>query len=143
MSKIVEEIVEKEESNMKDILDNAIASTSKSKSRAYAKKGVSSIVKTKNCNRYTLSKELLIKLNNPEKVQVGFTDDSILIGEKLPHNESNFNVRRSKGIIYSTSLVAEISEVFGLDFTDRTSITLNEVEYGLNEEYPVARIKVK
>ena len=137
------EIVGKEESNMKDILDNAIASTSKSKSRTYGEKGVASIVKTKKCNRYTLSKELLIKLNNPERVQIGFDDDSILIGEKLPHNKSSFNVRRSKGIIYSTLLVAEIAEAFGLDFTDKTSITLQKVEYGLNEEYPVARIKVK
>lgn len=128
-----------------DILKAAIASTSKSISRASGEAGVMSIVKAKTGNRQTLSKELLQELNNPERVQIAFTEGSVIIGERLPNNNSSFNVKISgaKGIIYSSQLVKEITDWFELDFSNRTSITFNEVEYILNEEYPVAIIKIK
>ncbi|NMM65239.1 amidophosphoribosyltransferase [Clostridium sp. P21] len=145
MEKSVVNTINNEEGSVNDILKGAVASTSKSRSRAAGEAGVISIIKAKTGNRIIFSKELLEELNNLEKVQVAFTEDSIIIGEKLPNNQSSFNIKRSgsKGIIYSTELVNEVSELFELDFSDKTSITFNEVEYLVNEECPVAVIKIK
>ncbi|WP_242396684.1 amidophosphoribosyltransferase [Clostridium butyricum] len=130
---------------MNDVIKGAIASTSKSMSRSLGEAGVLSIIKAKTGNRITLSKALLDELNSPEKIQIAFTKDNVIIGEKLPNNDSSFNVKLSgtKGIVYSSGLVREISELFQLDFSDKTSITFNEVEYVSNEDYPVAIIKIK
>ena len=130
---------------MKDIIKGAIASTSKSMSRSLGEAGVLSIIKAKTGNRITLGKSLLDELNNPEKIQISFAEDSVIIAEKLPNNDSSFNVKLTgtKGIVYSAGLVREISELFKLDFSDKTSITFSEVEYVLNEDYPVAIIKIK
>lgn len=145
MENILANTINDKEGLAKDILQDAVASTSKSISRASGEAGVMSIVKARTGNRQTLSKQLLEELNNPQSVQEAFTEDCIIIGERLPKNSSLFNIKRSgnKGIIYSTQLVKEIAELFDLDFSDRTSITFNEVEYVLNEEYPVAIVKIK
>jgi Holliday junction resolvasome RuvABC endonuclease subunit len=145
MEKILTNTNNNQEVAMEKLFENAIASSSKSNNRASGEVGVMSIVKAKTGNRSTLARKLLKKLNNPEKVQAAFTEDSVIIGEKLPNNNSSFNIKISgaKGIIYSTQLVKEIAELFGLDFSDRTSITFNDVKYVLNEEYPVAIVKIK
>lgn len=145
MKELVIKTINNEEGSANDILKGAKASSSKSRSRIVGEAGVISIVKAKTGNRNILSNELREKLNNPEKVQVAFAEDSIIIAEKLPNNDSSFNIKRSgvKGIIYSTQLVNEITELFELDFSCRTSITFNEVEYFISEEYPVAIVKVK
>lgn len=137
--------INNEEGLVNDILKGAIASTSKSISRASGETGVMSIIKARTGNRQTLSKELLEELNNPEKVQIAFTEDSVIIGEKLPNNDNYFSLKISgnKGIIYSTQLVKEIAELFDLDYSNKTSITFNEVEYAQNEGYPVAIVKIK
>ena len=145
MENILTNTINNKEVMIEELFKDAIGSTIKSKSRTAGEAGVMSIVKARTGNRNTLSKELLDKLNNPQKIQISYTEDSVIIGEKLPNNNSSFNVKISgaKGIIYSTQLVKEIAELFGLDFSDRTSITFNEVEYVLNEESPVAIIKIK
>lgn len=145
MERLVTKTINNEEGSVNDILKGAVASTSKSKTRVSGEAGVISIVKAKTGNRITCSKELLEELNDLEKIQVAFTKDSIIIGEKLPNNESSFNIKKSgsKGTTYSTQLVNQVSEMFELDFSDKTSITFNEVEYLVNEQYPVAVIKIK
>ena len=145
MENILTNTINNKEVMIEELFKDAIGSTIKSKSRTAGEAGVMSIVKARTGNRNTLSKELLDKLNNPQKIQISYTEDSVIICEKLPNNNSSFNVKISgaKGIIYSTQLVKEIAELFGLDFSDRTSITFNEVEYVLNEESPVAIIKIK
>ena len=145
MEKLVTNNINKGEAEINDILKGAIPSNIQSKGRVSGSAGIMSIVKAETGNRITSSKELLEKLNNPEKVQVAFTEDSVIIAEKLPNNNSSFNIKRSgaKGIIYSVLLVAEIAKLFQLDFSNRTSITFNEVDYSINEDYPVAIIKIK
>ncbi|MBW6411339.1 amidophosphoribosyltransferase [Clostridium weizhouense] len=145
MENILTNTINNKEVMTEELFKNAIGSIIKSKSRTAGEAGVMSIVKARTGNRNTLSKELLAKLNNPQKIQIAYTEDSVIIGEKLPSNDSSFNVKISgaKGMVYSAGLAREISELFELDFSDRTSITFNEVEYVLNEEYPVAVIKIK
>ncbi|ACD54175.1 hypothetical protein DVV91_12340 [Clostridium botulinum] len=53
------------------------------------------------------------------------------IGEDLPNNNNLFNVRycKSRGIIYSSALISEITSKYELDFTDKVSITFTEWKY--------------
>ncbi|MCM3625509.1 hypothetical protein M4D70_25360 [Brevibacillus borstelensis] len=108
--------------------------------------GVASVIKTpKNGNRMTKSKELMEKLGFPERVQISFTDREIAIAEELPNNDNYFTVKKqkSKGVIYSASLVKEITERFGLDFSDKVSITFHKVRYVQSGQKTVAIITVQ
>jgi hypothetical protein len=118
------------ENNVRDMLKKAIQSNSKSASRELSLAGAMSIVNTKTGKRITLSKKLLEELSCPKSVQIAFTEDSIIIGEKLPNNESIFNLKMSngKGAIYSAQEVTEIRDLFDIDFSNKTSITFAEAE---------------
>lgn len=118
---------------------------SEQKSKCCGTAGVISLINSKkNGKRLSLSSALLEYLNNPETVQIGLGDDSIVIGEVLESCDLNYTVRRqdSKGMIYAGGLVEEITSTYGLDFSDRVSITFHEVEYMEMEAYPIAVIKI-
>lgn len=89
--------------------------------------------------------EVMDKLNNPTKVSISFSDERIDIGEALPNNNNQLNIKTSgkKGVIYSAGIVNEITNLYGLDFTNRTSITFLEVEYIENEGCNVAIINAR
>lgn len=107
--------------------------------------GVMSIIKSKkNGNRITLAREVNEEIGGPESVQVSFTPHEIAIAEELPNNDNYFTIKKqnSKGVIYSASLVKEISERFGLDFSDKVSITFHKVRYVQSGQKTVAIITV-
>jgi len=54
----------------------------------------------------------------------------------------NIKVLKSKGVIYSAGIVKEITDLYKLDFSNKTSITFFDVEYVKYEENVVAIIKV-
>jgi hypothetical protein len=108
--------------------------------------GALSIVNSeKNGKRITLSREVTEKLNDPETVQFSFSERQILIAEELPNHNNRFTVKKhgARGVIYSSSLVQEITERFKLDFSNRVSITLHEVKYAKSNGKRVAIITVK
>lgn len=144
MEELKETIIDVED-NVKSILKRAVQSKSKSVKRVSSVAGVVSVVNAKSGKRITLSKILLEKLNNPKSIQIAFTEDSIIIAEELPDNKSLFNIKMSndKGIIYSAQLVMEITELFSLEFNNKTSITFGEAEYALNDDYVVAIVQAK
>ncbi len=71
------------------------------------------------------------KLNNPAKVTMSFSEENIAIGVTLPNNNNHLLIKPSgkKGIIYSSGIVSEITDRYGLNFNNRTSITFSEVNY--------------
>lgn len=85
------------------------------------------------------------KLSNPTKVSISFSDERIAIGESLPNNTNQLNVKISgkKGVIYSAGIVNEITNLYGLDFSNRTSITFLEAEYIENKDCTVAIINAR
>lgn len=107
--------------------------------------GVISVVSNKNCKRVSISKKLAEQLRKPKEVVISYSNDKIVIGTTLPNNSNYFNVKYvgNKGIIYSSELVKEIEARYGLDFSNRTSITFSEVEYAKYEVYKVAIITMK
>lgn len=123
---------------------------SKSKSKTRAAKspaGVCTVVNSeKNGKRVTISKELSDELGNIETVEIGFTENGIVVGNKLPENGTEFRFKKSgnKGVIYSSSLVDEVTEEFKLDFSNRVSITFVDAEeIEVDGEHKAFEIKVK
>ncbi|MCB2354720.1 hypothetical protein [Clostridium estertheticum] len=135
----------KEDSNIKYDLNTFQPATSKSTTRAIGKTGAATIVYAKTGVRFSIATDVYNELGSPLKVQFSFKGDVIAISEKLPKAENYYNIKKSgnKAIIYSSSLVKEIIKYFKLDFSNKTSMTFQEVEYILEYEYPVALIKIK
>lgn len=134
---------EQEQSNYE--LDMFQPSVSQTTSRGNFKAGAMSIVKSNCGKRITISKKVMDKLNNPSRIVISFSDERIAIGEYLPNNNNQLDLKMvgKKGIIYSASLVTEIAEKYKLDFSTRTSMTFTEVNYVESNGYTVAIIKIK
>ncbi len=140
--------LEQEEGNQEQSnyeLDMFQPSVSKTTRRGNFKAGAMSIVKSNCGKRIMISKEVMDKLNNPSKIVISFSDERIAIGQYLPNNNNQLDLKMvgKKGIIYSASLVTEIAEKYKLDFSTRTSMTFTEVNYVESNGYTVAIIKIK
>lgn len=126
-------------------LENFTASTSKTISKISIEAGVMSVINSKNCRRITLAKDVMSELNNPKSISISFSDDRLAVAERLPNNDNLLKVKSSgnKGVIYSSGLVSEITDKYGLDFSNRVSITFSEVKYIKNNGYTVAIIRIR
>ena len=126
-------------------LDSFKPSESKSINKGIAEAGVMSIINAKTGKRIIVSREIMEKLNNPERIVMSFSGDRIAIGEQLPNNDNYIKIKalKSKGIIYSAEIVKEITDIYELDFSNKTSITFFDVEYVKYEDNVVAIITVE
>lgn len=72
-------------------------------------------------------------------------DEGIAIGGELPDNDTYFTLRKigRKGVVYSTELVDEITALFELDFSERSSISFYDVSYLSVEDTEVAFVPLK
>lgn len=107
--------------------------------------GAITIINSKdNGKRITFSKCSMEYIGNPESIEVGFTEDGIVFGDRLPENGERFKIRRTnnKAVIYSAQLVKEITELFELDYSNKVSITFTDAEY-IELEYPVVKVNIK
>lgn len=127
-------------------LNKIIKPKSNDKSRTKSANGVCTIVNSKkNGKRVTFSKDVMELFDNPESLEIGFTADGIVLAKKLPENGVEFRVKKigNKGVIYSSSLVQEITELFVLDFSDKVAITFVDAEeLEVTEDSSVFEIKV-
>lgn len=125
-------------------LDSFKPSESKSIKKGIAEAGVMSIINSKTGKRIIVSNEIMEKLNKPERIVMSFSEDKIAIGEQLPNNDNYINIKvlKSKGVIYSAGIVKEITDLYKLDFSNKTSITFFDVEYVKYEDNVVAIITV-
>lgn len=126
-------------------LENFTASTSKTISKTSTEVGVMSVINSKNCRRITLAKDVMSELNNPKSISISFSDDRLAVAERLPNNDNLLKVKSSgnKGVIYSSGLVSEITDKYGLDFSNKVSITFSQVNYVQWNGYTVAIIKIR
>ncbi|MGL6105025.1 hypothetical protein [Romboutsia sp.] len=141
---------EMNESNLNNKVYNplkVIKPKSMSKTRdTKSSKGICTVINSKqNGKRLILAKETMDYLKNPSKIEVGFTEDGIVIAEKLPENGVEFSIKKSgnKMVIYSSELVKEITQLFNLDFSDRVSITFTESEKYDDLDNPIVKIKTR
>jgi hypothetical protein len=112
--------------NGEEVLDLSKAETFKPDSEIKRRStGSLSIVSRGNCNRISLSQELIQAMGYPWFVQVSFLDDKVLICKA---DENDMDALALKGdtprIIYNVALVRRITNLWGLDFKTKSSITL-------------------
>lgn len=107
--------------------------------------GVLSIVNSNNGKRVVISSDVMEKMQKPTTVQIGYSKDAIAISRELGSQYTPYTLKKSgaKSIIYCTELVKQITDYYGLDFSDRTSITFSDVTYRTLNGRIVALISVK
>ncbi len=96
-----------------------------------------SVVNSENGKRVTLSGALLAALGNPDNVQ--FAADSkeniLYIAEDLGGTQKHQNIKHGKkGIIYNAALVQKITDSFNIDYSDKTSVTFNNVTIDTDDD---------
>lgn len=136
----------KQPSKVLDILGQDYRpSVSRQSSRTTSKKGAVTVVSTKgNGKRVAIDQEVINKIGSPERVQIALNDVAIAIGERVTPDDNYFNLRKAvnKAVIYSSQLVAELTEAFELDFTKTTSISFQDVSYQKVGSRDIAIVKM-
>lgn len=128
-----------------NVLDGFEPAKSKTIPRSTSKGGVVGIVNSKSVKKISISREAVSRMNNPKYISISLSRDSFAIGEELPNNNNLLNIKTDNGkaVIYSSELISEITDKYGLDFSNRTSITFSDVEYIQHNGFTIAIIKVK
>lgn len=134
--------------NLENIQDSVIdnferikSAISKPNLKASSDSGVISVIfSSKNGRRVTFPDSVLARLNNPSSLSFGFDGNRLVVGEKNEKLSDEFPVKIQgrKRIIYSASLVQEITKEFNLDFTGRVSLTFHQVEYITHKDQIIA-----
>jgi hypothetical protein len=110
--------------------------------RASSVSGPMSLINSANSGkRASIQDTVIEKIGDPERVKVILLPKLLILTEALG-DEEGFVLKKSgrKRVIYSTSLVLELTEAFELDYSNRVSITFTKVEYSDYEGRPVAVI---
>ena len=143
------EEVEKTNDNLEEIKESTLDAFVPSISRAVVNKstrgGGLSVVNAKTGKRVSINKKIMDYLKIEDKIQFAFSDNEIAIGKELPNNKNYFNIKMSKGtgIVYCSELVFEITDLYNLDFSDRTSITFDNIQYQSIQGVNVVIVKVR
>ena len=141
----VEQEIKVREHLNNNVLDGFEPAKSKTIPRSTSKGGVVGIVNSKSVKKISISREAVTRMDNPKYISISLSRDSFAIGEELPNNNNLLNIKTDNGkaVIYSSELVSEITDKYGLDFGNRTSITFSDVEYIQHNGFTIAIIKVK
>lgn len=97
--------------------------------RGIATSGVLTIVNNKNSNRVTLAKKILEKLGNPVSVTIRINKENELVINSCEDEEGHYLKGVSQNTIYSKELVDAITDLYNLNFSNRTSNTVGKVTY--------------
>lgn len=99
------------------------------------------VVNNKNSKRMKFSKDILKKLKNPKFVQCGFRGNAFIVFESEEHvGHCLKGDEEQPSIIYNAELVERLTQLFSLDYTERTSYSVGEVTYTTVNEKLVAII---
>lgn len=132
--------------NPVDLISDLKAVGSKHKSKDGGGESAFSMVNTTDHGkRITLSPNLISKIGSPPKVQIAVNAKGIAVGSKLPENDSSFTLRKmgSKAVIYSAELVDELTALFELDFSNKSSISFYDVTYLSIDDIEVAFVPLR
>lgn len=143
------EEVEKTNDNLEEIKESTLEAFIPSISKAVANKskrgGGLSVINAQTCKRVSMNKKIIDYLKVEDKIQFAFSDSEIAIAKELYKDENYFNIKISKGagIVYCSELVFEITDLYDLDFKDRTSITFDNIQYKSIQDINVVIVKVR
>jgi hypothetical protein len=99
----------------------------------------------KSGKRITFAGEVIDQIGSPSTVQIAFNEEGIAISQELPENETCFALRKSgkKFALYSNQLVEEVTTIFELDFSNKSSISFYDVQYLNISDEPVAFVVLR
>lgn len=115
-------------------LSSIVPAESKANSRAEVNgsSGALTIINSpKNGKRIEIPQRTLDELGQPATIEFGFLDGELVItAAHLSGNPMTVKSMKNKGVVYSASMVKEITETLGLDFSNgRVSRTLYKVVF--------------
>lgn len=89
------------------------------------RKGVLSLICSKNGNRLMISKELAETLGLTDTVKIGFIGENLVLGKHLPGDSNEFSLKKQgkKLIVYSAEVVHTVAEKQQLEFTNKVAFT--------------------
>lgn len=129
----------------KELLTKAVGIEVTSKRGGKAEKSVS-IVLCDNGKRLTMSASLFEALGQPDVVKcaVVVKNKYLVIARDIDSVDMTYNVsNKGKGIIYNSELVRSIAEAFSLDFSNKTSMSFNNVKIEDIDGIMTAFVKIK
>jgi len=100
----------------------------------------------RNGKRLMLSEALFQLLESPKKLSFLFKENHLAIANEFPKTEAiKFSPDKRSHIIYSSGLVQDIVKKFNLDYSNRTSLSFNDIEVkrmknATGAEIPVALV---
>lgn len=130
---------------VKELLSKAVGVEVTSKRGGRAEKSVS-LVLCDNGKRLTMSAILFEALGQPEKVKCAVIADRryLIIAHDIKSVDTTYNVsNKGKGIIYNSELVRTIADTFSLDFSNKTSMSFNNVKIENIDGVATAFVKIK
>ena len=106
------------------------------------------IVNNKNGKRVSFTKALVVKLGLTDSVDIVVLeeDNTILIGRNLPFEEAKTTYKLSgddKKLIYNSTLIQELTEIFSLDFGGKTSKSFTEITFNIDDSGVMAAVVLK
>lgn len=129
---------------VKEIMAKAVGIEVTSKRGGRAEKSVS-IVLCDNGKRLTMSASLFEALGQPDEVKCAVIESKryLIIARDIKSVDTTYNVsNKGKGIIYNAELVRTVAETFSLDFSNRTSMSFNNVKLKEVDGVMTALIKI-
>ena len=109
------------------------------------KGGVLTIVNSeKHGKRVVFSESFIETMELEDTVNIGFDGDKLLVAKNVTE-EGRYRLYKhgKKSVVYSAELVRKITEIMGLDFRDRVSRTLSDVDVTEYEGNQVAVFSMK
>ena len=106
------------------------------------------IVNNKNGHRLSFSKAMVTKLHLETKVELAADSESgiLLIAETLPlKNKVDAALKGENGdkkICYNANIVAWVTQVFNLDFSEKTSRSFSKMEFLEKDGITIAMIQI-
>lgn len=111
--------------------------------RGNSGKGSLSVVHNENSKRVKLSDDVLSPLGFPKAVRIVADASNKIISMFCDEDSNNAHVLKGKtkaNTIYSAALVQYITDLFGLDFAERTSITFGMTDVTIIEGKTIVNI---
>lgn len=107
------------------------------------RKGVLTLICSKNGNRLMISKELAETLGLEDAVKLGFISNQLVLGKHLPGESNQFSLKKQGGklIVYSAEVVQKIVKTLDLEFEGKVSQTWYKPSLDEHDNSPVAIFK--
>lgn len=109
------------------------------------RKGVLTLICSKNGNRLMISKELAETLGLTDTVKIGFIGNKLVLGKHLPGDSNEFSLKKQgkKLVVYSAEVVQKIVKILDLEFNGKVSKTWYKPLLDEYDNSPVAILEAE